>query len=496
MSEKTMDIPQGVENRISRSKNPLGHPASLLFVSGAEMWERFSFYAIQAILLYFIYYSTTDGGLGLDQSVGLAVVGGYGGLVYLLQPMGAWLADRVMQIRFVLLVGALIIMAGHIALSFAVDMATLIVGLAMIAIGTGLLMPNALTVVGHMYADNRTKQDSGYSLFYGAILIGALAGPVVAGLLQTRVSFQAAFFSAAVGMALGIVVYLSGWKYLPKTAREIPNPLAKNALNRIFMIGVLLIAGATVIAYNTLNVQNLNAAILSITSIIVILVFATLLLSKSNTRIEKQRVAAYVPIFVTCALFWSLILQLFTTFAVYADTRVHMVIGRFEVPPAFISTFEVIAGILFTVPIALLWQKLGARQPNTSVKVALGAGVMVAAFSVFALLSYVTDDLISIYPVIIGMVIFGVSEILCAPLFYSLTQQSSPKAHKSQMMALNGLSMSVGASLSGFIGSWYVTVSNESIFFLFCAGMAFSMGAIMLLFYPLHRRLGVGVAVV
>ncbi|OAV62609.1 peptide MFS transporter [Enteractinococcus helveticum] len=470
-----------------------GHPLGLFIVSGAELWERFSFYAIQGILLYFIYYGVADGGLGLDQAVALAVVGSYGGVVYLIQPFGAWLADRLIAVRSVILLGAVIIMFGHIALSFAVDLSTLVVGLGLIAIGTGLLMPNALAVVGQMYKGDRAKQDSGYSLYYGAILIGALAGPVIAGLLQTRVSFQAAFLSAAVGMAFGIIVYLLGWKHLPTAAREVPYPIDKRSRNQVVILGAGALGVVFLAVFLFVDMSNVNAFIVLITVIAAALLFLNILRSSGTTHAEKRRVVMYVPVFIACVIFWALILQLFTTFAIYADQRVNMSIGGFEVPPAFISTFEVIAGILFTIPMAAFWQRLRARQPSTPVKIGIGAAVMTVAFLGFAGLSYMTSDLLSIYPVIIMMIIFGLSEVICAPLFFSMAEQAAPEKLKSQMMALSGLALGIGASLSGFIGSWYVNSSSESAFFLGCAGLAIAMGALVLVFLPLFKKMGLDI---
>src|SRR6188768_2732243 len=159
-----------------REKTFFGQPRALANIFGVEMWERFSFYGMQGILLIYMYYSVADGGLGIDQAVATGIVGAYGGTVYLCTILGAWLADRLLGSERVLFFSAVVIMAGHIALALLPSVWGLGVGLVLVAVGSGGLKANATAVVGTLYAAGDTRRDAGFSLFYLGINLGAFLG--------------------------------------------------------------------------------------------------------------------------------------------------------------------------------------------------------------------------------------------------------------------------------------------------------------------------------
>jgi len=467
-----------------------GHPIGLLVLSGTQLWERLSFYGIQVIVAYYIYYEVSQGGLGLSQDVALGIVGAYGAGVYLAEPVGAWLADRVVAVRYVVVFGILLIMAGHIALALSAGISGLIAGLSLIVLGTGLLFPNIRTLVASLYEDKPLKQDAGFALFYAAIMIGALLGPLITGFLQTRFGFHVGFSAAAFGMGFGALIYWWGWKSLPKAATKIPNPLSSSA--KYWVMGLIgtavLITG--IIAKRFVTLQNLPDVLLIATTLIAIAYFGVILTSNKTRPPEKKRVFAYIPIFLSGVIFWTLVLQLFTTFAVYADVRVDMTLGSLKIPPAYISSFEVIAGIIFSFLLASVWQLLREKQPSTPTKMALGLIFMATAYAFFGLLALLVSGQVSLLLVICGMVLFGAAEIIYAPLLYSITTQAAPKAFRSQMMALQGLSMAIGSSLSGYVGNLYLSISNEGVFFGISALVTAIAAILLLICLPVFKRVG------
>src|SRR5690606_27928986 len=185
-----------------------GHPVGLTNLFGVELWERFSFYGMLTILGYYLYYSVTDGGLGLPQSTATGIVGAYGGLVYLSTVLGGWIADRVLGMERTVFYGGIVVMAGHIALAVLPGMAGVGVGLVLVGLGSGALKANASSLLGTLYAKGDPRADGGFTLFYLGINLGAFAGPLITGLLQTRVGFHWGFGAAAVGMALGLAQYV------------------------------------------------------------------------------------------------------------------------------------------------------------------------------------------------------------------------------------------------------------------------------------------------
>lgn len=468
----------------------LGHPKGLPTLAGVEMWERLSFYGLQVILAYYIYFSVADGGLGLSQSQALAIAGAYGGGVYLTQPLGAWVADRLLPARFVVLISGCVIVAGHVTLAVVPELPGLVLGLGLITAGTGGLYPNILAMMGSLYEDKPLKRDSGFSLFYTGILVGAFLGPVVTGYLQVRFGFHVAFTAAAVGMTIGLVIYLLRQKTLPSAANTVPNPIGRtgrrNAL--LGLLGLLAVIGALV-ATSVITLENINTAVLLVIGLVAAGYFVVMLRAETISRGERRQVVAFVPIFIAAVVFWTMVLQLFTTFAVYAQTRVDLSIGSVEVPPAYISIFQVIAGIAVGPLIAGLWQALGARQPRTCSKLVLGLVVMATGYGVFAVIPLWSGALVNLVPVVLGMVLFGIAEVTFAPISFSAATQLAPRAFHSQMMALVGLSTAAGASLSGFVGQLY-TPDSEPLFFGAVAVCTLLTALLLLLMRPVLQRQG------
>lgn len=459
--------PGDTQSPDQKVKQPIG----LFSLSSIEMWERFSFYGLQVILAYYIYYSAGDGGLGLTETEALAIAGAYGGAVYLGQPLGAWFADRLVPARTMVMAGGVIIMAGHICLAVIPGVAGLLIGLALITIGTGALTPNAYAMVGRLYKEQSPRRDSGYAIFYTGILVGALFGPLATGYLQAEFGFHYGFGAAAIGMAIGLFTYFLGRNTVPVESTIVPNPISRAGKLKAAGFGIALLAViALLVSTGIMSTGNLNNYVLGTILIVSVVYFVVMLRSKKVTADERLKIKGFIPLFITGAIFWTMILQLFTTFAVYADTRVNLSIGGYSMPAAYISTFEVIAGIAAGPIIAAYGQKLatrpGRKVPSTISKLALGFILMTLTFGLFALFPLIFTGRIPLIPVIIGMIVMGITEVTYAPIGLSVASQLSPVAFNSQMMALWGLTTAAGASLSGFMGQLYSGTNDVGFFTL------------------------------
>ncbi len=203
-----------------------GHPRMLANLFGVELWERFSFYGMQALLLYYMTYSLADGGLAFAPGTAAGLVGAYGGGVYLSTILGAWVADRVLGSERVLFFSAIIIMFGHIALALLPGVVGLSIGLVLVGVGSGGLKANASSLVGTLYEPGDTRRDAGFSIFYMGINIGALVGPLLTNLAWDAYGFHVGFGLAAIGMAAGLIQYSAGRRKLPAAAQRsrIPCP--------------------------------------------------------------------------------------------------------------------------------------------------------------------------------------------------------------------------------------------------------------------------------
>lgn len=218
-------LPEGLRSGPSiHDRSFIGHPGGLPWMLQVEMWERFSWFGMRAILLYFLTDTMTHHGLGLSTTAGQVVVSAYGAAVLLMTIPGGIFADRILGPWVSTLCGGVIIMAGHVILAFPMAVTSWI-GLILIAIGTGFIKPNLATVVGGLYDADDPRRDAGFQYFYMSVNVGSLVAPLLVGWLRGQYGYHEGFMAAAVGMALALVSFLYGRRKLTAFAFTVPNPL-------------------------------------------------------------------------------------------------------------------------------------------------------------------------------------------------------------------------------------------------------------------------------
>lgn len=451
-----MPSPESATDSSSPQKQFLGQPRALAHLFGVEMWERFSFYGMQGILLIYLYFSVTKGGLGLDEAVAGGIVGAYGGSVYLSTILGAWLADRLFGSERVLFGSAIVIVAGHLALALIPGLAGVAVGLVLVALGSGGLKANATAVVGTLYSEDDTRRDAGFSLFYLGINLGSFFGPLLTGLLQKSVGFHWGFGLAAVGMTAGLIQYSFGRKELPAAAHEVPNPLPRSryplfggvAVGAIVVIAVLVLTGV-------IRADNLAGIVIVCALGATIAYFAVILASRHVNATERSRVWAFVPLFITSVAFWSLYQQQFTVLTVYSDKRLDRSIFGLEMPVSWVQSINPVFIIIFSGVFAALWTRLGTRQPSTPVKFALGTALMGGAFLLFLPFANGGEGSTPLLAIVGILFVFTVAELLLSPIGLSAATKLAPARFKTQMVALFFLSISLGTAISGWLVQFY-----------------------------------------
>src|SRR4051812_26288774 len=208
---------------VPRDRAFFGHPLGLSTLFGTELWERFSYYGMRAILLYYLTDTVANGGLGMEQTSGEALVAAYGASVYLVSVLGGWLADRVIGARRSVLYGGIVIAAGHVALAVPQPGFSFL-GIVLVALGTGLLKPNVSSMVGELYTREDPRRDSAFSIFYMGINIGSLAAPFVVGTVSEVWGYHAGFAVAAVGMGISLLLFVLGRNLLGGAGDVPPNP--------------------------------------------------------------------------------------------------------------------------------------------------------------------------------------------------------------------------------------------------------------------------------
>jgi POT family proton-dependent oligopeptide transporter len=474
------------------SENTLfGHPRKLFTLFNVEMWERFSFYGMQAILAYYMYFSVAEGGLGMDQTLALSLVGAYGGGVYLSTIFGAWVADRLLGSERVLFFTAIMIMCGHIALAVLPGGVGLAVGLVLVALGSGGLKATASSLVGSLYAEKDPRRDAGFSIFYMGVNIGGLVGPLLTGLLQENLGFHYGFGLAAVGMAIGLAVYASGRRNLPESTHHVANPLPRNLRAR-YGVGVLLALAAVAILFATGAVDAANLA-MSIAYLVIaatVVYFVVILRSKQVTAVERRRVTAFMPLYVASAAFWALFQQQFTFIAVYSEERLDRNLFGWEMPATWVQSINPVFIIVLAAVFAALWTKLGDRQPSTALKFAGSLVIIGIAYLVFIPLeSLEKTPLLALVGILL---LCTLAELLLSPIGLSVTTKLAPVAFTTQMIALFYLSVSLGTTLAGVLAGFY-TEGNEIPYFVALGGTSIVLGIALAAGTPAIKRLMSGV---
>ncbi|WP_374224865.1 peptide MFS transporter [Paenarthrobacter sp. DKR-5] len=471
----------------------LGQPRMLANLFSVELWERFSYYGMQGILLIYMYYAATEGGLGISKGIAAGIVGAYGGGVYLSTILGAWVADRLLGSERVLFYSAVLIMAGHVSLALIPGVAGLGVGLVLIAVGSGGLKANATSLVGTLYAEGDERRDAGFSIFYMGINIGALIGPLLTGLLQTTLGFHFGFGLAAVGMAIGLTQYALTRKNLPEASHRIENPLPKEQYRKwagIAVAAVVLIAAA--VATGLINPGNLATVVVGLTIIAAVAYFAVILSSKKITAVERRRVYAFIPLFIASAAFWSLYQQQFTVVTIYSDERLNRSLFGWEMPVSWVQSINPVFIILLAGVFAAMWTKLGKRQPSTPMKFTLALVIMGAAFLMFLPMAGTGKNATPVLWLTLILLVFTVAELLLSPVGLSLATKLAPQVFRTQMVALFFLSVALGSAMSGVLADSY-SPSTEGAYFGMIGGASIVLGVLLFFATKPIRKLMSGV---
>jgi POT family proton-dependent oligopeptide transporter len=472
-----------------RERTFFGQPWVLANLFGVELWERFSFYGMQGILLIYLYYETGRGGLGIDEGTATSIVGAYGGAVYLSTILGAWTADRLFGPERVLFASAVLVMFGHISLALLPGLAGVAVGLVLIAIGSGGVKANATSLVGSLYEQDDPRRDAGFALFYLGINIGAFVGPLLTGLLQKDAGFHYGFGLAAVGMAIGLTQYTFGRKRLSGTARAVPNPLPPQ---RRWVVALVAAAVAVVIvlavATGLLPASRLAVAVVVVSALAAVALFTVILRARTVTPVERRRMLGFIPMFLASTVFWSLYQQQFTVVTIYSDQRLDRTVFGWEMPVSWVQSINPIMIIVLSGVFAAIWTRLGDRQPSTPVKFTLGTVLMGLAFLLFLPFAGGGPNSTPILALAGILLVFTIAELLLSPVGLSLATKVAPEAFRTQTVALFFLSIALGTAMAGVLAKYY-DPADETWYFGALGGTAIVVGAVLAALTPLIRKL-------
>jgi proton-dependent oligopeptide transporter, POT family len=432
----------------------LGHPPALAYLFATEMWERFSYYGMRALLvLYMLKYlfapHRANEVLGLapfqhalesvfgplaPQPLASQIYGFYTGLVYLTPILGGLLADRVLGQRRTVIVGATLMAIGHFMMAFE---HLFLFALGFLILGNGAFKPNISTQVGALYAPGDRRRDRAFSIFYVGINLGAFLAPLICGTLGEELGWHYGFAAAGVGMTFGLAIYLAATPTLPKDAFE------KRAT-----------------------------------------------ISTPLDRKAWRSIAALVLLFAPVSLFWATYEQQGNTIALWADQFTdRRFLGR-EIPVTWFQAFNPFMIFAFTPFIVALWRAQGQNEPSTTMKLVIGCLLNGLAYLIMMTAAWATDGGKASWLWLFAFfVVITIGELYLSPTSLSLVTKIAPSSLLSMMMGVWLSTSFVGGFLAGYLGTFWSSMKKGN-FFLMLALISFAAGlAIALLQRPLRSAL-------
>ena len=474
---------------LPRQTGFFGHPAGLRTLFLAELWERFSYYGMRALLILFMTAPIAAGGLGWTTAKAGPIYGMYTAMVYLMSLPGGWIADRIIGQRKAVFWGGVIIMCGHIVLAIP-SVNSFYAGLALVVLGTGLLKPNISTIVGQLYAPDDERRDAGFSIFYMGINLGALLAPLVtASLAQEQwfkniliswgvspaSSWHWGFGATAVGMFFGLVWYVLDRKTLGDAGMYpvVADATEAKRLRGTFWKGLGLVAVilAAIVALKfsgaiTLSVATVNNTFGILLLVTVVVLFAWLLLSSGWTDEERKRLRIIAVLFLGASVFWSVFEQAGSTLSLFAERSTRNEIFGMSFGSGKWQSVNSLWVVALAPVFAWLWVKLGRRNPSSTAKfalgllfVSLGFALMVPAASLAA-----NGDRVGWWWLLGCYFLHTVGEMCLSPVGLSAMTKLAPARVGSLMMGVWFMATSVGNFIGGQVAGMYEKFSLPQLF--------------------------------
>ena len=477
----------------------LGQPVGLATLFLTELWERFTYYGIQSLLILFMVAPADSGGLGLDDKSSSSIYGLYVGSTYLLGLLGGWIADRLAGAQRAVIAGGILIAAGNTLLALGTT-AIFFVGLLVIAMGVGLLKPNVSALVATLYPEGGARRDAGFSIFYMGINTGGFLGPVVVPLVATAFGWRFGYALTALGMVLGVGVFIGMRRYLGGAGRAIA-ATQRGSWTPVVAIFALL-AAAVLLALR--GFVHIDGALLAsgaswAVSLLAVAYFVYLLSFAGLTGTERKRVLVMVALFAASVTFWAGYFQQGGSFNLFAARYTDMHILGWNAPPGMLQAADSLFVIILAGAFAALWLALGRRErdPPAAAKfgvalVLLGAGFLVMYFAAGRVLA--GHRVLSTW-LICAYFLHVCGEMCISPVGLSNMSKLVPPRFVGQAMGMWFLSLALGGVLAGRLSGQYDASHLESLPALFLRIFWYGViaGAVMLAVTPLTKRLMAGV---
>ena len=485
-------------------KTFFGQPSGLATLFFTEMWERFSYYGMRALLILFMTAATTGENPGLELDVGMAaaVYGLYTGLVYLLSLPGGWVADNLWGQRKAVYVGGWFIAAGHFSMAVPTT-TTFYAGLVLIVLGTGLLKPNVSTMVADLYPEGGAARDAGFSIFYMGINLGALVGPLLCSFLGETYNWHWGFSAAGFGMVLGLIQYKRGAGLLGDAGLLKTNATkAEVATQTQRFFGTFLGIAAALALFGwlvarrviPLTLTQIATALGSSILLIVLIYFAYILILGGHTREEKRRLVVILWLFILAAIFWSGFEQAGSSLNLFAQDLTDRNILGWLMPAGFLQSVNSAFIILFAPVFASLWVWLSSRNANPSIplKFAFGLIGLAAGFFVIAwgAANATAETPVSPAWLVVMYFLHTMGELALSPVGLSSITKLAPKGRVGQMMGIWFVATALGTLVAGLVAGSLETLAPFALFRTVATLLAAASIVALLLSPGVNRLMG------
>ncbi len=479
-----------------------GHPPGLYTLFFTEMWERFSYYGMRALLVLFMVDAVEHGGLGLTDKVAASVYGLYTAGVYLACLPGGWVADRLLGAQRTVWFGGVIIAAGHFTLAVPATEAFYL-GLVLLVVGTGLLKPNISAIVGQLYPEGGARRDAGFTVFYMGINLGAAIGPLICSTLGEKLNWHYGFGAAGVGMVFGLIQYRLSVRFLGD-AGKYPGrvgPASRMDWNLLFigMGAIVLVTGLALTRFITINPVVIAHHTSSMILIIALLYFLSLFCFFNLDKTEKKRMCVIAILFISSAMFWSGFEQAGSSLNLFAERHTLRTFFHYEIPAGWFQTFNPVFIITLAPVVAAIWLSWSRHHfsPSLPVKFALGLLLLGCGFLVMAAAAKLVWGGHRVGPawLIITYLCHSVGELCLSPVGLSSVTKLAPPRLVGQMMGIWFLATSLGNLIAGLIagevsGDALGQMSGRFLQIVLTTG---GIGVALLLFAKPIKRLMAGV---
>ena len=490
----------------SQDRSFFGHPRGLSTLFFTEMWERFSYYGMRALLLLYMTAPIAAGGLGFDAAKGGAIYGLYTSMVYMACLPGGWIADRFIGQRRAVLYGGILIASGHFSMAVPI-LPMFYLGLFLIVIGTGLLKGNVSVIVGQLYSAEDQRRDAGFSIFYMGINLGAFIAPLICGYLGQQINWHLGFACAGAGMALGLVQYVLGGKHLGDAGLHpapAESPAAAAALKKqaqvwggllaLLVVGLGLGAFTGMVPITATQIADAAGVFLLICTVGF---FGWLYLSSGWTPEERKRLYVIGVLFLAAALFWSVFEQAGSTLNLFADRNTRTEMMGMPFPSSWFQSLNSLFLIILAPVFAWIWVRMAARgaEPSSPAKFAFGLVFVGLGFAILVPPAQAAEGGFQVSPMWLTLtyLLHTIGELALSPVGLSAMTTLSPARIVGMSMGVWFLATSVGNFIGGRVSGFYESMALPSLFG-YVAGFAIVAGLLLFALVPSMRKLMVPTA--